>query len=62
VRFGVEPKRLTTIGYGKSKPRAEGHTENEWRQNRRVEFIITKVRNAGGGSTTLTPGPKEDSR
>jgi outer membrane protein OmpA-like peptidoglycan-associated protein len=55
VHFGVASERLTTIGYGKARPRAEGHSESEWRQNRRVEFIITKVRNAQGGTTSLTP-------
>jgi outer membrane protein OmpA-like peptidoglycan-associated protein len=53
VFFGVDSSRLTTIGYGETKPRAEGHSEIDWRQNRRVEFIITKVRNAQGGSTSL---------
>lgn len=60
VHFGVDEARLTTIGYGTSRPRAEGHSENEWRQNRRVEFIITKVRNAQGGTTSL-PQPQESS-
>jgi outer membrane protein OmpA-like peptidoglycan-associated protein len=55
THFGVEDKRLTTAGFGKSKPRSAGHTEEDWKQNRRVEFIITKVRNVQGGSTTLTP-------
>ncbi len=55
VRFGVTAERITTIGYGEARPKAEGHSENEWRQNRRVEFIITKVRNAQGGTTSLTP-------
>jgi OmpA-OmpF porin, OOP family len=55
VHFGVDDKRLTTAGFGKSKPRAAGHTEEDWRQNRRCEFIITKVKNVQGGSTTLTP-------
>jgi OmpA-OmpF porin, OOP family len=58
VHFGVAEERLTTIGYGTSRPRAEGHSENEWRQNRRVEFIITKVRNAQGGTTSL-PQPQD---
>lgn len=55
VHFGVDEKRLTTNGFGESKPRAEGHTETDWAKNRRVEFIVTKVRNVQGGSTTL-PG------
>jgi len=62
VRFGVEPGHVTTIGYGKARPRAEGHTEDDWRKNRRVEFIITKVRNAQGGTTSLTPGPEGDAK
>lgn len=53
VHFGVDPKRLTTEGFGKSRPRAEGHTEADWQKNRRVEFIITEVRNEKGGTTTL---------
>jgi len=53
VQYGVSAARLTTIGYGTARPRAEGHSENEWRQNRRVEFIITKVTNAQGGSTSI---------
>jgi outer membrane protein OmpA-like peptidoglycan-associated protein len=53
VQFGVNPARLTTIGYGTARPRAEGHKESDWRQNRRVEFIITKVTNAQGGSTSI---------
>ena len=62
VHFGVDPARVTTFGHGESEPRAPGHTENEWRQNRRVEFVITKVRNAGGQSVSLpidTKPPKE---
>ena len=53
VFFGVTAARLTTIGYGESRPRAEGHSESDWRQNRRAEFIITKVKNAQGESTSL---------
>jgi len=64
VFFGVATDRLTTIGYGESRPRAEGHSESEWRQNRRAEFIITKVKNAQGESTSLpqsAPPPKPQS-
>jgi outer membrane protein OmpA-like peptidoglycan-associated protein len=57
VHFGVEEKRLTTAAFGKSKPRVEGHSEDAWKKNRRVEFVVTKVRNVQGGSTTLTPQP-----
>jgi outer membrane protein OmpA-like peptidoglycan-associated protein len=53
VHFGVAPTRLTTVGYGEAHPRAEGHSEFEWRKNRRCEFIITQVKNAQGESTPL---------
>ena len=57
VRFGVSAARLTTEGFGFSHPRAQGHTEDDWRQNRRVEFQISKIRDAHGTSTTPgTPG------
>ena len=56
VHFGVDDKRITTAGLGFSRPRAQGHTEADWKQNRRVEFIITKVRNVQGGTTTLPAG------
>ena len=46
VRFGVAATRLEPEGFGYSRPRAQGHTEDDWRQNRRVEFRITKVRSA----------------
>lgn len=58
VRFGVSAARLTAEGFGFSHPRAQGHTEDDWRQNRRVEFLISKIRNAQGASTTLTLGPQ----
>ncbi len=61
VRFGVDSARLTTQAFGYARPRAQGHTENDWRENRRVEFLITKVRNPRGGSTTL-PGGTEGNR
>jgi OOP family OmpA-OmpF porin len=53
VKFGVDPKRLTTNGLGYGKPRAQGHTPRDWEQNRRVEFLITEVKNTQGGTTTL---------
>ncbi len=55
VKFGVDSKRLTTAGLGEGRPRSLGHTPKDWEQNRRAEFIITKVRNAQGGTTTLKP-------
>ncbi len=38
--MGVDPARMTTIGYGKSKPIASNNTESGRQQNRRVEIRI----------------------
>jgi outer membrane protein OmpA-like peptidoglycan-associated protein len=48
VSFGVESTRLTPKGFGFRRPRAQGHTEDDWRQNRRVEFRISKLHDAQG--------------
>ncbi|MDB4997081.1 MAG: outer membrane protein OmpA [Myxococcaceae bacterium] len=42
-RFGVAADRMTVRGFGTSKPRIEGHTEAEFRENRRVEFIVVRA-------------------
>jgi len=56
IHFGVDADRLTTQAYGKAHPRAEGHSEKEWRENRRVEFHIMQVRDAFGVPTTVGDG------
>jgi outer membrane protein OmpA-like peptidoglycan-associated protein len=40
VGMGVNPSRMTTIGYGASKPIADNKTEAGRQQNRRVEVRI----------------------
>ncbi|TLM89381.1 RICIN domain-containing protein [Hymenobacter jeollabukensis] len=42
VSRGVGEERISTIGYGGSKPRASNEREETRRLNRRVEFTITK--------------------
>jgi OOP family OmpA-OmpF porin len=42
--FSVDAKRMITHAYGESKPKVIGHTEVEFRQNRRVEFTVTRAR------------------
>ncbi|TYZ07605.1 OmpA family protein [Hymenobacter lutimineralis] len=42
VRRGVAENRISTIGYGGSKPRASNEREETRRLNRRVEFTIVK--------------------
>jgi outer membrane protein OmpA-like peptidoglycan-associated protein len=48
--FGVEFGRMTVRGFGTSKPRLEGHTEAQFRENRRVEFIVVRA-DAGAPAT-----------
>lgn len=40
---GVDPRRITTMGYGEERPLASNDDEKEGRElNRRVEFTVTK--------------------
>lgn len=39
VQMGANEGQITTISYGKEKPRAKGHDEEAWRQNRRDDFV-----------------------
>lgn len=38
MRLGIPGDRLTTISYGEERPAAEGHDEQAWAKNRRVDF------------------------
>jgi outer membrane protein OmpA-like peptidoglycan-associated protein len=41
TKKGIDPRRITAVGYGKSKPLASNDDENEGRElNRRVEFKV----------------------
>ncbi len=40
VKAGVDPKRLDSQGYGKTRPLVPGDTEQAREVNRRVEFVI----------------------
>jgi peptidoglycan-associated lipoprotein len=39
VQMGASDAQLTTISYGKERPRATGHGEKAWRENRRADFV-----------------------
>ena len=41
VNHSIQPKRITTIGYGDSKPIASNDSEQGRQQNRRTSFTIT---------------------
>ena len=38
VIYGVKPTQLETISWGKEKPKAAGHDEAAWSQNRRADL------------------------
>jgi outer membrane protein OmpA-like peptidoglycan-associated protein len=40
VGMGVNPSRMTTTGYGESKPIVDNDTEAGRQMNRRVEIVI----------------------
>lgn len=42
VKNGVDASRLTTVGFGKTKPIADNSTDMGRAQNRRVEFKVTQ--------------------
>jgi OOP family OmpA-OmpF porin len=44
VQYGVEEKRITTHAYGETRPRVPGHAEEQLKENRRVEFTVTRSR------------------
>ena len=40
---GIDKRRLTFKGFGETNPKADNNTEEGRKQNRRTEFIITKI-------------------
>lgn len=38
--LGVDPNRIVTISYGKERPMAIGASEESWKLNRRVVFVL----------------------
>jgi peptidoglycan-associated lipoprotein len=39
VSLGIAENRVRTISYGETRPFAQGHNEDAWRQNRRAQFV-----------------------
>jgi peptidoglycan-associated lipoprotein len=39
INLGLVASRFTTISYGKERPRALGHDEASWRENRRADVM-----------------------
>jgi len=44
TNYGVASSRLTKVSYGEEQPKAAGHTEDAWAQNRRAAFRV-KINN-----------------
>jgi peptidoglycan-associated lipoprotein len=40
IQLGIDPSKLSTISYGKERPRDPGHNEDAWAKNRRDEFVV----------------------
>jgi outer membrane protein OmpA-like peptidoglycan-associated protein len=51
VRLGVEPERLLSVGYGKSRPIDDNATDDGRQKNRRVQIV-----NLGTGESTVKEG------
>jgi OmpA-OmpF porin, OOP family len=47
ITRGVDRSRLRSKGYGEYCPEDDGHDEDAWEKNRRVEFKIVKSRDPG---------------
>jgi peptidoglycan-associated lipoprotein len=39
--LGVSDKRIETVSYGEEKPKANGHEETAWSQNRRSDLVYS---------------------
>jgi peptidoglycan-associated lipoprotein len=42
VQMGARDDQITTISYGKEKPRVQGHDEQAWSQNRRDDLVPSR--------------------
>ena len=41
--LGVPDRQVDTVSYGEEKPKAQGHNEDAWSQNRRSDIVYRKV-------------------
>lgn len=42
MNLGIDGARIQTKSFGEERPKDPGHTEDAWRVNRRVEFVVLK--------------------
>jgi len=55
IERGIDKSRLTSKGFGVTKPIGDNSTPAGRMQNRRVEFVILDPAPAGGAATATTP-------
>jgi outer membrane protein OmpA-like peptidoglycan-associated protein len=53
VGRGVKEERIEAVGYGETKPVVDGHDEEAWSKNRRVEFTILEQEGVESTGRTL---------
>ncbi len=41
--LGVPDRQIETVSYGEEKPKAQGHDESSWSQNRRSDIVYRKI-------------------
>ncbi|MDH5395805.1 MAG: flagellar motor protein MotD, partial [Gammaproteobacteria bacterium] len=46
TKYGVNPERLSSIGYAEFRPKSENETEQGRMRNRRVKVVILADKNA----------------
>jgi outer membrane protein OmpA-like peptidoglycan-associated protein len=51
TQLGIPGEKLTSRGYGKTRPRAEGNSPEALQTNRRVELVVIRKLPATEGST-----------
>jgi outer membrane protein OmpA-like peptidoglycan-associated protein len=65
IKHGVDPSRLSAVGFGETLPLEKGRSQGVWYKNRRVEFRITReVRTETGRTlrkTVVTTDPTRES-
>lgn len=54
VKQGISRERLSSQGFGASRPLVDKKNEYAWLLNRRVEFTVTRQMKQGGSSTSST--------
>jgi outer membrane protein OmpA-like peptidoglycan-associated protein len=66
VKWGISPDRLSWVGFGTSNPRAANKTYRAYKENRRVEFKITRqtkdVVQTDGKPSATEPAKEEPKR